>query len=122
MTTPAKPPTSACDEEEGMPSHQVPRFHAMAPSRPHSTIISASTRSISSSVMNLPMVLATAVPPSSGPRNSKKATSSTACTGVIAREAMTVAMMLAASWKPLVYSKIRTMTMVAIARMSKVSM
>ena len=59
-------------------------------------------------VTNVPMVLATAVPPSSGPRNSKKATSSTACTGVIAREAMTVAMMLAASWNPLVYSNTST--------------
>ena len=34
--------------------------------------------------------------------NSKTPTMTTACAGVMAREAMTVATMLAASWKPLV--------------------
>ena len=48
------------------------------------------------------MVSATAVPASNGPRYSKVATMMTACTGVMAREATTVAMMLEASWKPLV--------------------
>jgi hypothetical protein len=43
------------------------------------------------------MVLATAVPPSRGPRNSKTPTTTTACAGVIAREAMIVATMFAAS-------------------------
>ena len=52
--------------------------------------------------MNLPMVLATAVPPNNGPRNSNVATTMTACTGVSAREAIVVAMMFDASWKPLV--------------------
>jgi len=45
----------------------------------------------------VPIVLATAVPPSKGPMNSKKPTIRTACTGVIARDAMTVATIFAAS-------------------------
>ena len=91
------PPTSACDDDDGMPKYQVPRFQTMAPMSPQSRIDSDSTGATPSSVTNLPMVLATAVPPSSGPRNSKMPTISTACAGVMAREAMTVATMLAAS-------------------------
>jgi hypothetical protein len=60
-------------------------------------MVRAAMRGTSSSTTNLPMVLATAVPPSSGPRNSKTPTISTACTGVMAREAITLATMLAAS-------------------------
>ncbi len=101
-TAPIRPPTSACDDDDGMPSHQVPRFQTMAPIRPQSRIDSEISGATSSSVTNLPIVLATAVPPSNGPRNSKVPTITTAWTGVIARDAMTVATMLAASWKPLV--------------------
>ena len=74
----------------------------MAPSSPQIRIASDSTDWTSLRVTNLPMVLATAVPPSNGPRNSKVPTMITACTGVMARDAMIVATMLAASWKPLV--------------------
>ena len=80
-----------------MPNHQVPRFQVMAPTMPQRMIAMASSDCRSLISTNLPMVLATAVPPSTGPRNSKIATMMTACTGVIAREAMTVAMMLEAS-------------------------
>ena len=35
---PTRPPISACDEDDGMPYHQVIRFHAMAPiSAPNTT-------------------------------------------------------------------------------------
>ena len=74
----------------------------MAPTMPERTMMTARPGSRLPTSMNLPMVLATAVPPRIGPRNSKTATTTTAWTGVIAREAMTVAMMLEASWKPLV--------------------
>src|SRR3989338_9285248 len=38
---PPSPPTSACDEEEGMPNHQVMTFHEMAPhSAPKITALS----------------------------------------------------------------------------------
>lgn len=96
-TAPISPPTSACDDDEGMPFHQVTRFQVMAPSSPHSRMVSAAVGAMPSSRTKLPMVLATAVPPSSGPRNSKKPTTSTACAGVMACEAITVATMLAAS-------------------------
>ena len=72
-------------------------FQAIAPSRPQSTTTIASVLAMPFRSTNLPIVFATAVPPSKGPRNSKKPTTSTACAGVIARDAITVAMMLAAS-------------------------
>ena len=34
MAEPAKPPMSVCDEEEGIPSHQVAKFHIMAATIP----------------------------------------------------------------------------------------
>ena len=80
-----------------MPRHQVSRFQTIAPSSPHSRIESERTGAASERSMNLPMVLATAVPPSSGPRNSNAPTMMTACAGVMAQEAITVATMLAAS-------------------------
>ena len=85
-----------------MPNHQVIRFQKMAPESPQRMIVTEKTSLTPSRSTNLPMVLATAVPPSRGPRNSKVATMATAWTGVRAREAMGVAMMLDASWKPLV--------------------
>ena len=85
-----------------MPNHQVPRFHVMAPMMPQSTMIIAVFCGRVPTSMNLPIVLATAVPPRIGPRNSKVATMMTAWTGVIARDAMVVAMMFEASWKPFV--------------------
>jgi hypothetical protein len=85
-----------------MPNHQVIRFQKMAPDKPHRMTVTERTAPMSSKLTNLPMVLATAVPPRIGPRNSKVATMTTAWTGVRAREAMGVAIMLEASWKPLV--------------------
>ena len=35
---PAKPPISVCEEEEGMPYHQVRRFQKIAAIKPESTI------------------------------------------------------------------------------------
>ena len=80
-TAPTRPPTSACDEEDGMPAHQVNRFQTMAPTNPHNSTASDKVGSTPSSITNLPMVLATAVPPSSGPRNSNTPTMTTACVG-----------------------------------------
>ena len=74
----------------------------MAPTSPQRRMDSESTGATPSRATNLPIVLATAVPPSSGPRNSKTPTMTTACAGVMARDAITVATMLAASWKPFV--------------------
>ena len=99
---PISPPTSAWEDEDGRPRHQVSRFQAIAPISPASTTTIAWLAARLLRSTKPPMVLATAVPPSSGPRNSKTPTTATACPGVMAREAMTVATTLAASWKPLV--------------------
>src|ERR1700694_5824385 len=40
MAAPARPPISVCDEEEGMPNHQVNRFQMMEAIRPESTTVS----------------------------------------------------------------------------------
>jgi hypothetical protein len=37
MAAPAKPPISACEEDEGMPNHQVRRFQKVAARRPENT-------------------------------------------------------------------------------------
>src|SRR5579859_5644909 len=98
---PAYPPIRACDEEEGNPAYQVMRFHAIAPMSPASTTIASTT---ASSTSPEPIVLATAVP------NTKNATKlntpdhMTAAVGDSTRVETTVAIELAASWKPLMKS------------------
>lgn len=80
-----------------MPFHHVTRFQTMAPPKPLTRTVRDITGGRSSRVTNLPMVLATAVPPSRGPRNSKTPMIATAWIGCIALDAITVATMLAAS-------------------------
>src|SRR5215207_736331 len=55
MAAPAKPPIRVCEEEEGMPNHQVSKFQAMAAIRPEKT----TGRVIHSSFTVLAMVFAT---------------------------------------------------------------
>src|SRR5512140_2680134 len=56
---PTSPPTSACDDDEGLPNHQVIRFQAMAPhSAPKITALST----IAGSTIPEPTVFATATP------------------------------------------------------------
>ena len=38
MPAPANPPMSVCEDDEGMPNHQVRRFQKMAATRPEKTI------------------------------------------------------------------------------------
>lgn len=80
-----------------MPKRQVMRFQATAPRIPDKTRVRASAVGSPSRLTNPPIVSATAVPTISGPRNSNTATRQTARTGVMAREAMTVATMFEAS-------------------------
>lgn len=65
------------------------------------------------SMMPLPMVAATAVPRRKGPMKLKMAARMRAWPGVRTLVATTVAMALAASWKPLTKSKMRATTMAA---------
>ncbi len=56
ITAPTTPPTSACDELEGMPSTHVTRFHTMPPTSPARTTSSVTTPE---STMPLAIVAAT---------------------------------------------------------------
>src|SRR4029453_8401678 len=97
---PAKPPMSAGDGEGGSPSPQGRKFQAMAPTSPAK--ITASLTTSGSTV--LPTVLATAVWKTRKAMKLKKAAQMTAIRGVRTRVETTVAIELAASWKPLVKS------------------
>jgi hypothetical protein len=99
LATPAPitPPISACDDEVGSPSHQVVRFQAIAPTRPANTTASLTT--VGS--MILPTVLATWVRKTRKAMKLKNAAQMTASRGFSTRVETTVAIELAASWKPL---------------------
>src|SRR4029453_10002078 len=107
---PANPPMSACDEEVGRPSHQVRRFQEMAPTSPAKTTASETTAE--STV--LPTVLATAVWNTKKAAKLKNAAQITAIRGVRTRVETTVAIELAASWKPLVKSNTSASTTIAM--------
>src|SRR5829696_6629458 len=97
---PAKPPIRACDDEVGRPSHQVMKFQAMAPTSPAKMTASLTT----SGSTILPTVLATWVWKTRKAMKLKKAAQMTASCGVRTLVETTVAIELAASWKPLVKS------------------
>ena len=95
---PAKPPMSACEELVGIPKYQVIRFQVMAPmSAPRMTHWSTTA----ASTTPLPTVRATWTPKPKAATKLKNAAQTTACMGVRTRVETTVAMELAASWKPL---------------------
>ena len=97
MPAPTMPPISACEEEVGRPSHQVVRFQAMAPTSPANTTASL----ITSGSMIVATVLATWVRNTRKAMKLKKAAQTTASRGLSTRVETTVAIELAASWKPL---------------------
>src|SRR6185436_16181349 len=99
---PAKPPMRACEDEVGRPHHHVTRSQAMAPISP-ARITHWSTTSACTTP--LPTVVATCTPKPKAATKLKKAAHTTACSGVSTRVETTVAMELAASWKPLMKSK-----------------
>src|SRR5438034_548621 len=106
---PAKPPINACDELVGNPQYHVIRSQTMAPTSPARIIHWSTTFD---STTPLPTVLATCTPKPKAATKLKKAAHTTACSGVSTRVETTVAIELAASWKPLMKSKSRaTMTM-----------
>src|SRR6266487_2940779 len=97
MPAPTKPPIRACDDEVGRPSHQVVKFHATAPTRLANTTASLTTAG--STI--LPTVLATCDLKIRKARKLKAAAQITATRGVSTLVETTVAIELAASWKPL---------------------
>src|SRR5512140_915864 len=102
---PIIPPASACEDDDGRPHHQVARFQAMAPTRDEK--ITASTNadpcalSRSNWMIPFPIVLATWSPPPNAAMKLKNAAQATATVGASTRVETTVAIELAASWKPL---------------------
>src|SRR5918999_387343 len=109
IPAPPKPPMSACEEEVGRPSHQVRKFQAMAPVSPAK--ITASLTTAESTV--LPTVLATWVWKTRKATKLNSAAQTTAIRGVSTRVETTVAIELAASWKPLVKSNTSARTTMA---------
>ena len=102
VPAPTMPPTSACEEEDGMPSPQVIRFQAMAPvSAPK---ITAGSMTLAST-MPRPMVSATCRPKNRKAMKLKNAAQATAYCGRSTRVETMVAMELAASCRPLRKSK-----------------
>src|SRR5882724_486848 len=112
---PANPPINACDELVGNPQYHVIRSQTMAPTSP-ARIIHWSTTFASTTP--LPTVLATCTPKPKAATKLKKAAHTTAWSGVSTRVDTTVAMELAASWKPLMKSKIRATRMMKAMRVS----
>src|SRR6266849_9454874 len=109
---PAKPPMSACDELVGNPQTHVTRSHAMAPASAARITHWSTTLA---STTPLPTVRATWTPNPKAATKLKKAAHTTAWSGVSTRGETTVAMELAASWKPLMKSNSRaTRTMQAM--------
>ena len=91
---PASPPISACDDDDGIPNHQVITFHAVAPtSAPNSTYWSTTQASMTPR----PMVLATASPKNRNAMKLKNAAQATANCGRSTRVDTMVAIEFAAS-------------------------
>src|ERR1700682_864838 len=91
----------ACEEEDGIPTYQVMRFHAIAPINTPSTTVALTTVTSTSPA---PIVLATAVPKTKAATKLKKAAQKTAMSGVSTRVDTTVAIEFAESCMPLMKS------------------
>src|SRR5215204_3553039 len=95
---PTKPPIKAWEDDVGRPSHQVIRFHTIAPATPASRMCGVTAFE---SITPLPIVFATCVPSTANATKLKNAAHTTASLGESTRVETTVAIELAASWKPL---------------------
>src|SRR3990172_9279549 len=107
IAAPTRPPTSAWDEDEGIPMYQVIRFHAIAATRAALMTLTWITSTLSSSS---PIVVATATPKRKGAMKWATAARRSARRGRMELEEMGVATTFELSWKPLRKSKIRART------------
>lgn len=116
IAAPANPPMSVCDEDDGMPSHQVIKFQEIAASSPERIMgrVMNSLKTVFDTVSAIPnspmMYLAT-----KKAMKLKAAAQSTAWKGVSTLVVTMVAIELAASWKPLMKSKISANAMTSIS-------
>src|SRR5258705_12948173 len=99
---PAKPPINAWEELVGNPQTHVIRSHTIAPMSP-ARITHSSTTAVWTTP--LPTVRATLTPKPNAATKLKNTAQTTTSSGVSTRVDTTVAMELAASWKPLMKSK-----------------
>ena len=103
MAAPTKPPMSAWEELVGRPDHQVNRFQTMAPEQPGEDHDRRRRRRVDRCPCR--WCWPPAVPKTRKATKLKKAAQTTAWRGERTRVETTVAMELAASWKPLMKSK-----------------
>src|ERR1700712_4300979 len=94
---PAKPPISACEDDDGRPHHQVSKFQTMAPIK----VAMITLYVTDSSATPLAMAEETCVGKTRNATKLKNAAHTTATRGDNTRVDTTVAIELAASWKPL---------------------
>ena len=114
---PITPPISAWDDEEGSPNHHVPRFQAIAPTRPPNT-----TDGVMTSAFTMPLATVAATESEmNAPTKFRIAATVTATFGGSAPVAIVVAIAFAVSWKPLVKSKPRAATTTRATMMSPVT-
>jgi hypothetical protein len=102
LTSPApiRPPISAWLDEEGSPTAQVARFHAIAPTSAAKIVCRSSAPA---STMPDEIVVATLIE-TNAPTKFNTPHSATAAFGLRARVAIDVAIAFAVSWKPFVKS------------------
>src|SRR5512146_1904504 len=112
---PTRPPISACDEDEGRPSHQVIRFQVIAPSNAARSVWFVTWPR---SMMPFPTVFAAAVV-TKAPARFATAAIRTASRGDSARVETDVATAFAVSWKPFVKSNARATTIVTTSSVTQ---
>lgn len=123
MAAPARPPINVCDDDDGKPISHVNKFHIMAARSPEKTtgrklmplfsrtstitVFETVSATPNSPIIYLAMKNATKL---------KKADHNTACPGVKTLVETTVAIELAASWKPFIKSNPIQNTTISISQ------
>ena len=114
---PTTPPISACEDEDGSPNHQVPRFQVIAPTSPPNTTLGVIT-----SPLTMPSAtVAATFSEMKAPMKLRIAAIVTASLGLSAPVAIVVAIAFAVSWNPFVKSKPSAVTTTRAMMMSAAS-
>ena len=128
MAAPIRPPNRAWEELDGRPRSQVTRFHKMPPTRPANTMVRIGVPISWGSGLPLePWMLTTLLLTVNATSMERKAPTRlriadrvTATLGLSAPVAIEVAIAFAVSWKPLVKSNARAVT-ITTAKIKKAS-
>ena len=112
------PPIRACEEDDGSPNHQVPRFQTIAPTNPPNTTVG-----VIASALTIPSAtVAATLSEMNAPTKFRIAAIVTATRGLSAPVAIVVAIAFAVSWKPFVKSNPSAVTTTSARMMSDASM